>query len=662
MSSIRRAYIYVTCAVSLHAVAWALITLLRDLFIRGSSRDVGVLALQIAILVVGLPLFLAHWLWAQRLAVREEGERESVLRRLYLYGTMAGLLGPFAANAFDLLDTLLRMAMRVEELSLYSWRHLNQTDTIVINLVAMAVLALLWLYQHSVIRADGGEVPETGQAAGVRRLYVYGFSAAGLAMTALATISLLRWLMFQVGGRAISGARLGLPADLARLAVGLALWLVFWMWAERLASGPDEEERASVVRRLYQYAAVFISVIGTVTAATLILEGGLKRLFGVSSTGEGGDIRDALSVIIGLGAVWAYHAYSLRGDVRRIGAQPAQAWVAQLYRYLVAAIGLGAVLVGLGGNISLLVRTLAGERAITGAGREVASFLSILLAGLPVWILPWRQAQLAAADEGPTGDEESQSIVRKIYLYLYLFVATMTVLGSGVFIVYQLINLALGGRQESGMLNELGHAIAFSLMAVAVWLYHGSILRSDRRRAPVTEVEEITAHRVTVVDVGDGSLASSLLAALRRELPDLDVQAFGLTPEASAAMGPGSEPAGLPGRLAESDLIVGPWSMAMEGGGGGAVTAEVAQAVHQSPARKLLIPVREEGWVMAGVRSLETKDLVRQAVRSIAQAAAGSPVKAGRKLSKGAIVAIVVAVVIFLCLFGYGGRLLLGFF
>jgi len=50
------------------------------------------------------------------------------------------------------------------------------------------VLALLWAYHWRVAAADRKEIPEQGGAATVRRLYVYGFSAAGLAMTTLAVV------------------------------------------------------------------------------------------------------------------------------------------------------------------------------------------------------------------------------------------------------------------------------------------------------------------------------------------------------------------------------------------------------------------------------------------------------------------------------------------
>jgi len=86
MDAVRRGYIYLVSFVSLQAVAWAVIALLRDLLTQDIGWSIQSRALQLAIIVVGLPIYLVHWLWAQRLAGREPAERRATLRHLYLYG------------------------------------------------------------------------------------------------------------------------------------------------------------------------------------------------------------------------------------------------------------------------------------------------------------------------------------------------------------------------------------------------------------------------------------------------------------------------------------------------------------------------------------------------------------------------------------------------
>lgn len=626
MSAVRRGYIYLACIASLEGVAWAIISLLRGLLTPSRYASIEGTAFQIAAIVVGLPIFLVHWAWAQRLAKREAEERGSTLRRLYLYGAMASFVGPFITNAFELLDTLLRIAFGPWSLD-PSFSRLSQTDLIIHHLVAMAVMALLWVYHWRIAAADVAELPEEGGAATVRRLYIYGFSAAGLAMSVLAIVYLSRWLMFQVGSGENMASLAGLTRELARLVVGLPVWLIFWSWAQRLFLGPDEEERSSALRKLYLYLAVFLSVLTTVTTLAIVLADLLERLFGVSGTGSG-DIREALSILLGAGLAWGYHTYVLRRDAALADETPAQVRIQQVYRYLVAAIGLGALLAGLGGDISLLIRYLSGARFVQGVPQEAATFTAMIIAGLAVWILPWRQLQLAASAPGPAGDRESQSVVRKAYLYFYLFVATATVLGSGVYLVARLVGLALGVSQSGNLLADLGHAIAFSLIAVGVWLYHGSVLRADGRRQSAVQAQRLASFRVAVVDSGDGSMGQALRVRLERELPELALQCVGLTPEANAALGTCADAVDAPALLAQADLIVGPWTTVLCGGN---VGAEVAQAIAASPAHKVLLLTREGGWSWAGTGKLKPQEAIRQAVRAVKQIAAGEEIKASRR-------------------------------
>jgi len=630
MGNVRRAYIYVACIASLEAFAWAIISLLRNLLAPGRYSSLEGIALQIAIIVVSLPIFLVHWLWAQRLARREVEERGAVLRRLYLYGAMASFLGPFLANTFDLLDSLLGWAFGAR-LEGYRYSALSWSGVFAHHLAALIVMALLWFYHWRVLQQDNQEVPDTDGRATVRRLYIYGFSAAGLTMTVSAVNSLSRWLMFQFGTRTVVASSGALIAEVVRLAVGLPLWLIFWRWAQRTFAGPDEDERDSVLRKVYLYLAIFLSVMATCTTLTIVLSDGLGRLLGTS--GSGGDIREALSILLSAGLVWAYHAHVLRQDAAQTGEPAAAAWVKQVYHYLVAAVGLGGLLVGMGGDLTVLIRTLAGASSVRGVPEEVAWFTAAIIVGLPVWILPWRQRQLAATAPGPAGDVESRSVVRKIYLYLFLFIATMTVLGSGVYLVYRLIALALGVGPRGNLPAELGQAIAYSLMAVGIWLYHGAILRADSRRAQALKAERVASVRVVVLDGGDESLDRALLDELEREVPGLDLQSL----DADAVETPAA--------LAGADLIVGPWTAATAGD-------EVAKAIAASPAPKLLLPTVAEGWYWAGMGEMKAKDIIRHTVRAVKQFAAGEELSAKRGLGAGAIVGIVVGSLILLGVVG----------
>jgi hypothetical protein len=634
MSSVRRWYIYLVTAISLQAVAWAIIALLRNLVLSRLNPPPTAIAFEIAVILIGLPVFLVHWLWAQRLSAATEEERGATLRRFYLYGTMAGFLGPFTANTFDLLGTLLSVKSTVERRP----NDLTSGDAIVYHLIALAVASVLWAYHRHIVVHDGVAIPERGGSATVRRLYVLGFSGAGLTLTTMANTYLLRWIMVQFGkastiGRGTLGG--SLATEITRLLVGVPLWVVFWRWAQRLFNSPSEAERGSTVRKVYLYATVFIGALGAVFNASLILASIIRALLGLPSKG---DLRGPLPLVVAMAILWAYHAFVIRDDAAKAGTAPRQEGVRRLYLYLIAGIGLASLLAGLGGDVSVIIRSLD-----TGFGSELreqlAWFTSALIAGLPVWVLPWRQAQERALSLDARGADARRSIVRKIYVYLFLFLATMAVLSGAVFVVFKLLSWALGA--DAPTLNELGHAIAFSLIAVGVWLYHGSLLRTDSRLSGQEQVRQLERMNVAVVDTGNGQLGRAIVDALVKEMPALDLEPI-VTSDADV------DADDMLARLSRAALIVAPWTVNAPPGAEGAVSPDVALAIANSTARKLLIPTRPEGWEWAGVDRWDADDLVDQTVRAIKQIADGEETKPVRPMNAGTVISIIIGVLVLL--------------
>jgi hypothetical protein len=642
MLNVRRWYIYLVCAISLQGVVWAVIALLRNLFIYGV--DPIAVAFQIAVVIVGLPVYLAHWLWGQRLVQSEDEERGAVLRRFYLYGMMAAFLGPFMANAFDLIR---RMLGGLSQFQSYGYQQLSFGEAILIHVLAMIVLAPMWFYHQRTLTEDSRIIPEIGGSATVRRLYVLGFSATGLILTTMATIHLIRWVMLQFGMPILSSVlRVGLTDEITRLIIGVPLWVIFWRWAGKLYSGPNEDERASALRKFYLYGAVFIGAMTAVANATGLLAGVFRRALSLPPEGGMG-FYQPLPVIIGMGVLWAYHALVLRNDAKQILEVPRQAGVRSLYLYLIAAIGLSALLIGLSGNISVIIQAL-GEGFGTSLRVEFSWFTAAIIAGLPVWIIPWRQAQIEAEEKSPAGEYARRFVVRKIYLYFYLFVASMTVLSSTVYIVFRILSSVLGG--EILEVTELGQAISFSLIAAGVWFYHGRILQGDRRISQIEKVDNLKALKMSIVDIYDGSFGQALVDDLKRDIPDFTLEPIVLHSEVLTGEDKGEGKDAAIAELAEAGLIVGPWVITVPGGGEGAVTADIAHAVVTSSARKLLIPVQVEGWDWAGVERWKADDLLRQTVQAVKQIAAGEIVKVLRPMGAGTIIAIVIGVFFLLIL------------
>ena len=639
MNTARRWYIYLVCAISLHGVTWAVIALFRNL-LAGGGGDVAFIALQIATIIIALPLFLVHWLWAQRLADRDINEREAGLRGIYHYGMMAGFLGPVIANAFTVISFVLWVVTGRPGYvpSAYGIRTSTFQD-ILYNLIAIVVCTLLWFYQKRVVADDLKASNESSGFATMRRFYLFLFSAWGVSMTTMVVIHVIRWVMFQFGGESVSmGDNSGyLVGETARLIVGLPLWLIFWRKVQSLFSGPDESERESALRKFYLYTIVFVAALTAVTNATGILAGLFRRILSLPPEG---DIRTPLPVIIGMALLWVYHAFVLKDDASVSVESARQGGVRRLYLYLVAAVGLAAFLVGLSGDLSILIRSFS-QSFGNSMKESLAWFTAALIAGLPVWLIPWRQAQIEAVALTPEGVEARRSTVRKVYLYFYLFIATMTVLSSAVYILYRLLSLWLGVRSQGDLASGIAQAVAYALVGVGVWLYHGSALRGDGESSRRELAQRLKDVRVAIVDVGEAGFGQALFNRLQQEEPGLNFDLIALPAQDDEAR------QATVTKLGEAGVIVGPLSIAV---GGNNVNPEVTRSVINSKARKIMIPMHLEGWDLAGVDIWNTDGLMQQAVRAVKQWAGGEEIKAVRPMGIGGIIGSVIGVLILLVL------------
>lgn len=646
MSSVRRWYIFLVATISLHAVTWAVIELLRNLLGAWGARSTEATAFQVAVIVIGLPVFLIHWLWAQRLAAGDLEERSAPLRRLYLYGNMAALLGPAVGNAFALASGLLGLVLDPgggwHGGPLYGVER-TVLQGLFYNLTPILVLGLLWLYHRQVAVADAAAAPLTGSSALIRRLYLLGFSLAGLLMVAGWTTDALRWVLYRLGGAMAIAGGTALIDPIAGLVVGLPLWVLAWRLAQRLFYGPDIGERESALRKFYLHAVVFFSALAAVSGATLLLAGLLRQALGLDPQG---DIRGPLPAILVAAVIWAYHSLTLRADAALIAEAPRQAGVRRLSWYLVASIGLAATLIGLAFIVSVLIRAIGAPSFGDDLREQLAWSLAAVMAGLPVWALIWRRAQGMAERDGPAGDDERGSLARRIYLYGFIFAATLTILSGLVYIVYRLLRLALGEPAEGNLVADLAQAIAFSAIAAGVLAYHGAVLRAEWRRRQAAEATRAAELRVAVLDLADGNFGRALVERLRHELPGLAVRPIGLTPAATAGMGAEADPRGLAAQLAEASLIVGPWQVAVPQTAG----VEVAQAVGASPAQKLLLPTPAEGWAWAGLEPWSGEDAIGHVVHGVRQLIKGEPIRPARPLPPLAVVGLVIGGLLLLIL------------
>lgn len=646
MQTVRRLYLYLVAAISLLVVIWSVISLARLIVSEGvGPGQITGLATWLAAIIVGLPIFLFHWLMAQRLAAGEPEEQGSVIRCLFLYGLMAAGLAPILANVYRLLDNAF-LALLGGTYERYYPYDLTTGE----HLAAVLVWGVIWTYLWQQLRADRRLVPPDDNCLTVRRVYLLAFAGAGLVMVSLGAIVLLQTLLELAAGGLW---RNPVAHSIARLLVGGASWAVHWLLLQQAFFGGRPAEERSVLRKAYLYLAVFAFSVMAVVSATGLLKRLIELALGDEPSTEPllSQVSLQLPLMLVGALFWAYHWQVLRQDAERAPEAPRQAGVRRIYAYLVAAIGLAALLTGVIGLlnvvIDLLTRTVA--VGLDYYREQVALFTAMAIVGVPIWLIPWRTMQrLALAPAGARragieSTDERRSTVRKIYLYFYVFVAALAVFGSVGWFVYHLLTALLGAELPDDFLSLVLNALAIGLVAAGVWLYHWWAIREDGRLELQDRARRLADVSVVVLDGGDGQLGRAITQQLQHDLPGLQIRPVGLTPQAAEAMAAEVLTDGRAG-LETAHYVIGSWQI---------LTApEVAPAVAASPALKLAVPTGQAGWSWAGVRSRPVDYYARQAVRGIKQALAGEEISPSRDIELSTIAAAAVGLIFLVALLG----------
>ncbi len=129
---------------------------------------------------------------------------------------------------------------------------------------------------------------------------------------------------------------------------------------------------------------------------------------------------------------------------------------------------------------------------------------------------------------------------------------------------------------------------------------------------------------VLIIDGQGGQLGSQLIKSIRARYPALSITAVGTNATATSAMlrsgadraATGENPVIVACRKA--DVILGPIGIVMADALCGEVTPEMAKAVGQADATRILIPVQKCETLVAGVAAQSTGALVEDAAEKLA--------------------------------------------
>ncbi len=228
-------------------------------------------------------------------------------------------------------------------------------------------------------------------------------------------------------------------------------------------------------------------------------------------------IGGSVSIGLPLGMIWAYYGYWLNRHIEAIGDRVRQAGMKRLYNYILAFIGLVVSFIGVATLFSFIIDMITSKAFLMGdANRSnLASAISSLIVGLPLWLMTWRPMQAEALAQDELGDHARRSVLRKTYLYLALFASVIGGMATAVGLVYQLIKVALTGNAGSDFVNTLLNLAQLLFLFGVVLIYHLRVLRADGASTADKLAEKQNEFNVLIVDSGNGFVESVKAALLK---------------------------------------------------------------------------------------------------------------------------------------------------
>jgi hypothetical protein len=528
MKTIRRLYFYTVAFISMEVVVWGIISLLRSIFgVNKITEGASNLAQALSLIFVGVPIFLVHWFWAQRVSEKEDEEKTAGVRAIFFYGILLATLIPAVQNLLALINrTFLSSA------NLYVSRAIvGGSQTWVDNLIAIVVNLLIAAYFWTILKAEWRTIPETENFSEIRRLYRFIWVLYGLLMAVYGTQQALDYVFTLSVGNVLGAlGRETVVNAIALLVVGTPIWYFSWRILQDVLT--DSAERESYLR----LGILYLLSLGGVTVV-LTAGGNLIYMLLMQVFGEGGNFAEfmqniggPISIGVPFGVIWAYYGKWLNQQfvfdedvLRRAGKQ-------RLYFYILSILGLAATFFALASLFSVVIDLVFTRAYLSSGGfaSPLSTALGALVVGLPLWLMTWRPVQADALEEGSVGDHARRSVIRKAYLYLVLFASVIGGMVSGGILIFTLINSALGGGPADVTKSAL-NSLQVLILFVVLLLYHLSALRRDG----ATRADELEAKqenfKLVVLDNGDGRFAESVKAAFAKRAPRLQLTMVNLT-------------------------------------------------------------------------------------------------------------------------------------
>jgi len=534
MKTIRRLYFYAVAFISLEVVLWGLIGLLRSIVSNVITDSAQALAQALSLILVGVPIFLVHWLWAQRAAANDEEEKIASLRAIFFYLTLMSTLVPVVQNLLALINRTF-----ITTLSLSADRSLlGGFQTWQDNILAIVLNGLVALYIWNILRAEWTTLPEKENFAEVRRVYRFLWILYSLIMVIFGAQQVLTFI-FKVPSNLFGDmGREVFINGTALLLVGTPIWMYTWRICQDALADPAE--KGSALRLGLLYLLALSGVIVVLTAGGNLLFMILNRIFGEAISWQNfvQQIGGPLSIGIPFAVIWAYYGNWLNRQMDFEENPPRRAGMKRLYFYILSAIGLTASFTGIALLLSFMIDIFTGTKLIGDYSqvKQLTGALSTIAAGLPLWLMTWRPMQAEATSEGTMGDHARRSVIRKTYLYIVLFASVIGGMVSAAALIYNIIYPAFGGSASGNFASNVLNALQVLVLFAVLLVYHLSALRRDGAAKSDALESKQEQFGVLVFDSGNGKFGELMKIAIHKSAPKLPVSVINASEKIDSGM------------------------------------------------------------------------------------------------------------------------------
>ena len=483
IGTVRRLYFYAVAFVSLMMTASGIVLLIQvilDSIFGGDiiSDSTTRLAGGVSLLIVGAPLWFFHWRYMQRAVEEQPAETRSILRKIYIYITLAVAGSILIYTALNLLNWI----FRTDDFSGY-------------DLAALFVWGVVWAFHWLIEEREGQSSPESRA---IRRLYIYIASLVGLVMLSLGVGRVLYFILLEGYNALVSTPLLGGDSGLWRHAmremlavaiVGAVIWALHWLYIAR-------RDYDSVLRQVYMYIfAILGGVVATLTALGIIIHELLTWAFGTYSADTVAQhfefLPGSVAMLAGGAALWAYHWHRVRYEADESGGTTLSA--RRAYTYILTAIGTGALAVAIFMLVSAALKLILasfGDVVVGGDQwkRPLINIITLAVLGGPVWGYYWRNIERRTLD---IGTDERQATSRRIFLFAALGIGVLALLGSVSTLLFFFLQDLLDFSFSLGTLDDMVEPVAIVAAAAAFLPYYWGVYRQDQDAAPEIAPEPV---------------------------------------------------------------------------------------------------------------------------------------------------------------------------